>query len=128
MTPDDPPRPSSDQDGGADGASSGIEPLPPLVRDVYPGLLRELVALLEAEGERALAVCAHDLRLFAECGCGDDFCQSFRTAPHTPGVPYGPGHRNVCLLPERGDLVLDVVGERIVYVEVLDRPRLRPGT
>ncbi|MFD6970809.1 hypothetical protein [Streptomyces sp. NPDC059979] len=97
----------------------------PLVRDVFPDLTAELVRLLEEEGERDLAVCAHDLRLVGECGCGDGFCQSIRTHPHPPGTPYGPGHRNVPLLPERGMLILDVVDGRIVYVEILDRPPMR---
>ncbi|MFE2127917.1 hypothetical protein [Streptomyces amritsarensis] len=100
----------------------------PLVRDVFPDLTAELVRLLEEEGERDLALCAHDLRLVAECGCGDDFCQSLRTHDHPPDRPYGPGHRMVCLLPERGLLNLDVVGRRIVYVEIIDRPPMRRGT
>ncbi|MEV6675268.1 hypothetical protein AB0N09_00115 [Streptomyces erythrochromogenes] len=97
----------------------------PLVRDVFPDLTAELVRLLEEEGERDLAICAHDLRLVAECDCGDDFCQSLRTHDHPPGRPYGPGHRMVCLLPERGLLNLDVVDRRIVYIEIIDRPALR---
>ncbi|MFI0453310.1 hypothetical protein [Actinomadura sp. 6N118] len=48
----------------------------PLVREVFPDLVAELVALLEEEGENMLAISAWDLRLVAECGCGDDFCQS----------------------------------------------------
>lgn len=94
----------------------------PLVRELYPELIAELVRLLEAEGEPSLAVAARDIRLVAECGCGDDYCQSIRTAEHPPGTPYGPGHRNVMLAP---DLILDLVYERIVYVEILDRPPLR---
>ncbi|MFE1314762.1 hypothetical protein [Streptomyces sp. NPDC058755] len=94
----------------------------PLVREVFPDLVTELITLLEHEGERELAVCAWDLRLVEECGCGDDFCQSFRTAPHPQGQPYGTGHRCVPLLPSRGMLCLDVVDGRIMYVEVLDRP------
>jgi hypothetical protein len=96
----------------------------PLVREVYPDLVAELARLLEAEGERYLAIAAHDLRLVAPCGCEDDFCQSFRTSEHPPGTPYGPGHRNVLLDPEEGMLILDVVDERIVYVEVLFHPPL----
>ncbi|WP_093697666.1 hypothetical protein [Streptomyces sp. 2231.1] len=94
----------------------------PLVRAVFPGLVTELITLLENEGERELAICAWDLRLVDECGCGDDFCQSFQTAAHPRGKPYGPGHRCVPLLPSRGMLCLDVVDGRIMYVEVLDRP------
>ncbi|MEW2083628.1 hypothetical protein [Streptomyces sp. NPDC005283] len=67
----------------------------PLIRDVFPDLIAELTALLEDEGERELAICAWDLRLVDGCGCGDDFCQSIRTADHPQGQPYGPGHRCV---------------------------------
>ncbi|MEV6210217.1 hypothetical protein [Kitasatospora sp. NPDC051914] len=94
----------------------------PLLREVFPDLVTELAALLEEEGERALAVAVQDVRLVAECGCGDDFCQSLRTADHPAGQPYGPGHRCIPLLPEQGMLVLDVVDDRIMYVEILDRP------
>ncbi|GAA3141720.1 hypothetical protein GCM10010521_30420 [Streptomyces rameus] len=94
----------------------------PLVRDVFPELVTELITLLENEGERELAICAWDLRLVDECPCGDDFCQSFQTAAHPQGQPYGAGHRCVPLLPLRGMLCLDVVDGRIMYVEVLDRP------
>ncbi|MFG3342267.1 hypothetical protein [Glycomyces sp. NPDC048151] len=97
----------------------------PLVREVYPELVAELARLLEDEGERFLAILAHDLRIVAECGCGSDTCQSFHTSgDFPPGTKYGPGHRNVMLDPEEGMLILDVVEERIVYVEVLDRARM----
>ncbi|MFE2245850.1 hypothetical protein [Streptomyces lavendulae] len=102
-----------------------MEQKAPLVREVLPALTAELVRLLEEEGERDLAVCAHDLRLVAVCGCGDAFCQSIRTGTHVPGTPYGPGLRSVHLLPERGMLNLDVLHGRIEYVEVLDRPEYR---
>ncbi|GHH30901.1 hypothetical protein [Streptomyces lanatus] len=98
---------------------------PPLVRDLFPELVAELATLLEEEGEHWLAICVWDVRMVAECGCGDDFCQSIRTAEHTPGQPYGPGHRCVPLLPATGDLILDVVNGRIMYIEILDRPPLR---
>ncbi|TDC71861.1 hypothetical protein [Streptomyces hainanensis] len=97
----------------------------PLVRDVFPELVTELAALLEDEGERELAVRAWDLRLVDECGCGDDFCQSIRTADHPRGQPYGPGHRCVPLSPSNGMLILDIVDGRIMYVEILDRPPMR---
>ncbi|WP_330346243.1 hypothetical protein OHA09_34225 [Streptomyces longwoodensis] len=100
----------------------------PLVRDLFPDLVTELIALLEAEGERELAVCAWDLRLFEECACGDGFCQSFRTAAHPGGQPYGIGHRCVPLLPAQGLMCLDVVDGRIMYVEIIDRPPLHRRT
>jgi hypothetical protein len=95
----------------------------PLLRDVYPNLTAELIALLEEEGESDLATCALDLRIHARCGCGDSFCQSFYTAPR-PNGPYGPGHRCVQLLTARGMTVLDVVGDQIVHVELVDHPPL----
>ncbi|GAA2121779.1 hypothetical protein GCM10009759_71780 [Kitasatospora saccharophila] len=101
------------------------EERPPLLREVYPDLVEELAGLLLAEGEAALAAGVRELRLVAPCTCGDGSCRSFRTAAHAPGTPYGPGHRCVPLLPERGLLTLDVVDERVVYVEVLHRPELR---
>ncbi|MGF1427520.1 hypothetical protein [Kitasatospora sp. LaBMicrA B282] len=101
---------------------------PQLVRDVFPDLVTELHALLEVEGEHDLAASLRDLPLVGECGCGDSFCQSIRTADHPQGQPYGPGHRCVPLLPMKGTLVLDVVDDRIVYVEVLDRPPMHRGS
>ncbi|WP_329290806.1 hypothetical protein OIE43_30285 [Streptomyces pseudovenezuelae] len=97
----------------------------PLVREVFPDLVDELAALLEAEGERELAICVRDVRLVGPCGCGDDFCQSIRTVDRPRGRPFGPGHRYVPLLPSSGDLILDVVDGRIMYIEILGRPPLR---
>ena len=95
----------------------------PLVREVHPDLSREVISLLEAEGESDLATCAWDLRIVAPCPCRDDFCQSFYTAPPPDGA-YGPGHRNVELNPERGMLILDVLDNMIMFVEVLYHPPL----
>ncbi|MFJ7157968.1 hypothetical protein ACIQUQ_23950 [Streptomyces sp. NPDC101118] len=111
-------------DGEAGEPTEAAEAGPPLVREVHPDLVAELVALLEAEGERDLAVCVRDVRLYERCPCTDDFCQSFRTAPGPDG-PYGPGHRCLPLLAEQGMLNLDVVQGRIVYVEVIDHAPLR---
>lgn len=96
-----------------------------MVREVHPEPVDEMVALLEAEGERDLAIVARDVRLVRACECADDFCQSFYTADHPSGEKFGEGHRTVALLPEVGMVNLDVVFGRIVYVEVLWRPPLR---
>ncbi|MBR7839165.1 hypothetical protein KDL01_38235 [Actinospica durhamensis] len=101
---------------------------PPLLRETFPAFAAELVSLLTSDGHTDLAVCAHDLRIVAQCGCGDDFCQSFYTAPKPDGA-YGPGHRNIPLLRDgdrSGMIVLDVVNGRIMYVEVLYYPPLTP--
>ncbi|WP_051844467.1 hypothetical protein [Streptomyces globisporus] len=101
-------------------------PLPerPLVREVHPELVAELVRLLEEEGERDLSVVVRDVRLYGACGCSDDFCQSLRTSDHRPGTPYGEGHRCLPLPAETGMLVLDVVHGRISSIEVIDRPAM----
>jgi hypothetical protein len=95
------------------------------VRDVHPELVDELVTLLGAAGEHELAIRVRDVRLVSRCDCGDDFCRSIHTADHPEGQPYGEGHRCVPLLPATGMLNLDVVADRIMYVEVLGRPPLR---
>jgi hypothetical protein len=91
----------------------------PLVREVLPrlalGLKRELLEL----GEHDLADQVDDLRVGQPCSCGDDFCQSFNTGDREPGSPYGPDHRTVPLLPDSVMVNLDVVGGRIVYVEII---------
>jgi hypothetical protein len=95
-----------------------------LVRDRWPRFAAECATTLREADEPVLALQVDGLRVFQDCGCGDDFCQSFATRP-PPDGPYGPGHRNVDLRPPwPGMLVLDVVGELIVFVEVLYRPPL----
>ncbi|HET8684187.1 MAG TPA: hypothetical protein VFM54_20285 [Micromonosporaceae bacterium] len=92
---------------------------------VWPIFTAELAAALHASGEDRLADQVEQLRIVEACGCPDDLCQSFYTAPKPPGA-YGAGHRNVCLNPPwPGYLVLDVVHDNIVYVEVLYRSPLR---
>ena len=97
---------------------------PPLVSAKWPHLAAELVTSLREEGKNDLADRVGTLHLLQECGCDDDFCQSFFTAPEPTGA-YGPGHRNVGLSPSKpGYLILDVVDDAIMYVEVLHRPPL----
>jgi hypothetical protein len=89
-----------------------------------PNLSRELTTLLIAAREPGLAAQIEGLEIVERCHCNDDFCSSFRTAPKPSGA-YGPNHRNVSLEPDQGMIILDVVSERIVYVEVLFRDDLR---
>lgn len=106
------------------GNGRGEAVVEPLLCEVYPDLCWELTRLLEADELPSLAAAVRDLRIVAPCGCGDDFCQSFYTGPKPDGA-YGPGHRNVPLFPPVGMLVLDVVDDRILFVEVLNLPPLR---
>ena len=96
----------------------------PLLHRTWPLFADELAAALEASGEDQLTDQVDRLRIVEVCGCGDDFLQSFYTAPKPAGA-YGYGHRNVCLDPPwPGYLVVDVVHDNIVHVEVLDRSPL----
>jgi hypothetical protein len=93
----------------------------PLLYQVWPTFAAELAAALDAEGEDLLAERVGQLRVVETCGCGDNFCQGFYTAPRPAGA-YGDGHRNICLDPPwPGQLILDVVDDHIAYVEVLYR-------
>lgn len=90
--------------------------------DRWPVLFGQLRDALLAEPDLASTIAA--LEVVEHCGCGDDFCQSFYTAPKPDGA-YGAGHRNVVLdAPWAGMLILDVVHDEIVCVEVLDREPL----
>jgi hypothetical protein len=88
--------------------------------DTLPALATELRQLLIEEGEPELAAQVSGLMIFDRCRCGDDFCATFYTQLKPEGG-FGPGHRNVRLMPEEGMLILDVVAGKIACVEVLDR-------
>jgi hypothetical protein len=92
--------------------------------DQWPTLAGQVRAALLAEQETVLAASIESLEVVAFCGCGDDFCQSFYTAPKPDGV-YKPGHRNILIdAPWPGYLIVDVVKDEIVFVEVLYRSPL----
>jgi hypothetical protein len=96
----------------------------PLLADVFPDLAAEIAAGLRALAEPAeIATSVAGLRVVDRCRCGVRSCATFYTEPRPKGA-YGPGHRNLVLDPRRGMLILDIVEDRIVCVEVLDRPEL----
>ena len=75
--------------------------------------------------EPELAIQVPSLRIFERCNCGDDICcGTFYTQPKPKGS-FGPGHRNVRLIPDEGMLILDVADGEIACVEVLDRGDVR---
>ncbi len=100
----------------------------PKLIDQWPVLARQLRAALAGEDEDDLADQVDGLRVVEMCGCGDDFCQSFHTEPPPDGAfPYAEGRARGVWLEDPGwdgYLILDVVDERITYVEVLYRPQL----
>ncbi|MFI6580358.1 hypothetical protein [Embleya sp. NPDC050493] len=97
----------------------------PLLSEVLPEFHVELAAVLRVAGEYALADGLGLVRFHDWCDCGDDRCQSFRTAPEPEGA-YGAGHRLVSLAAEDGTAIhVDVVDGFVVFVEIRDRPKLR---
>lgn len=66
-----------------------------------------------------LADQVRELSITAVCGCGDDFCASFYTGPRPDGS-WGAEHRNITPTMA-GMVILNVVADRIRYVEVLRR-------
>jgi hypothetical protein len=96
----------------------------PLLTDTLPAFAAELRQLLIEQGEPELAAQVPGLMIFDRCRCGDDFCATFYTQPKPKGG-YGPGHRNVRLMPDEGMLILDVAAGEIACVEVLDREDVR---
>jgi hypothetical protein len=89
-----------------------------------PALARELQMLLIEAEEPDLAAQAPALEIVDRCRCGDEFCATFYTQPKPVGS-YGPSHRNVALMPEKGMLILDMVAGRIMCVEALNRNEIR---
>jgi hypothetical protein len=89
----------------------------PLLSDQMPELVLELRKLLEGQGETALAAETPNLKIFERVDHrhGSDIY----TAPR-PSGSWGPRHRTLSLRP--GALHVDVVGEEIVFVELLRRP------
>ena len=53
---------------------------PPLISEVLPDLLEEMVFLLQGTGAEPLEEQLRALRIESICDCGDDNCASFATA------------------------------------------------
>jgi hypothetical protein len=94
------------------------------LRDMAPELTAELRTLLLQANEGRLAAQVDELVIVDRCRCGEDFCSTFYTMPR-PNGPYGATHRTVALAPRTGMLHVDVVGGKIVCVEVLYRRDLK---
>lgn len=98
--------------------------MPVRFRDLAPEFAEELAALLLADGQPQLADQVLSAEVVARCRCEEAVCASFYAAPAPDGA-YGPGHDAVPLDPEVGAVVLDVVGGRLAYVEVLHHDAFR---
>lgn len=97
----------------------------PLLTRVVPGLARAMEAALRGQGEEALAEQVAELRIARVCRCGQPYCASFWTTER-PLARWLARGRHIELGGERaGQVALDVVRGRIVYVEVLNRGEVR---
>ncbi|HTV06642.1 MAG TPA: hypothetical protein VME86_14835 [Acidobacteriaceae bacterium] len=95
-----------------------------LLTEILPEFSAELAHLLEQGGQPKLAKQIATLRIFEKCNCNDDFCSSFYTR-RNPHRPPGRDSRSISLEPKSGLLILDVVGDEIIFVEVLYRDDVR---
>jgi len=92
----------------------------PLVSDVLPDLLEELVHLLQGTGAEPLEDQLRVLRIESICDCGDDNCASFATAPEVKVASV------VELQSIEGHLIIDLnAADQICFIEVLSRPDVR---
>ena len=92
----------------------------PLLSEVLPDLLEELVHLLQGTGAEPLEQQLRALRIESICDCGDDNCASFATAPEVKVASV------VELQSIEGHLIIDLnAAEQICFLEVLGRPDVR---
>src|SRR5580700_4112472 len=92
----------------------------PLVSDVLPDLMEEMVHLLKGTGAEPLEQQLRALRLESICDCGDHDCASFATAPEVKVA-------NVVELHSiEGHLIIDLnAADQVCFIEVLGRPDVR---
>ncbi|MFC0629460.1 hypothetical protein [Kribbella deserti] len=94
----------------------------------WPVFARQVRGALGRDGEAELASQVDELRVVELCECGDDFCQSFYVERPPDDVYPSDSHRSWYCDDEElgwdGHLILDVVDERIAFVEVLYRAPL----
>ena len=95
-----------------------------VLAEVLPALATELERLLSEQGEVDLADQVRNLPLADRCRCGDDFCATLYMVPPQQG-PWGPGHYTVPLKSRTGHVNVDVLGGKIVEVEILFRDEVR---
>jgi len=92
----------------------------PLISEVLPDLLEEMVFLLQGSGAEVLEQQLRTLRIESICDCGDGNCSSFATAPEVKV------HEIVELNPSEGFLIIDLnQAQQICFIEVLGRPDVK---
>jgi hypothetical protein len=92
----------------------------PLISEVLPDFLEEMVFLLQGTGAEPLEQQLRALRVESICDCGDDNCASFATAPEVKVAEV------VELNPSEGFLIIDLnQAQQICFIEVLGRPDVK---
>ena len=92
----------------------------PMMSDVLPDLLEEMVYLARQAGADPLEGQLRALRIESVCDCGDDNCASFATAPVVKVANF------VELPSMEGQLIIDLnADDQICFIEVLGRPDIK---
>jgi len=92
----------------------------PLLSEVLPDLLEEMVYLARQAGAEPLEEQLRAATIESICDCGDDNCASFATAPEVKVANF------VELQSPEGQLIIDLNADnRICFIEVLGRPDVK---
>ena len=92
----------------------------PLISEVLPDFLEEMVFLLQGTGAEPLEQQLRSLRIESICDCGDGNCASFATAAEVKVAEV------VELNPSEGFLMIDLnQAQQICFIEVLGRPDVK---
>lgn len=89
-----------------------------LLRDALPELVKEVSGLLIDGGGPELVEQTPSLRIMGRCRCGDDFCATIYTAPHSVGQ-WGRIEETISLDPDEGMMILEVAKGWITEIEIL---------
>jgi hypothetical protein len=96
----------------------------PYLREAMPDFASELRSFLYLGGYAELCPQVDSLKVVDRCRCNAEDCATFYTEPKPNGA-WGDGHRNLVLPTQDFDLIVDVVHDRIVCVEILERPDVK---
>jgi hypothetical protein len=92
----------------------------PLISDVLPDLLEEMVYLAKQAGADPLEGQLRALKIESICDCGDENCASFATAPVVKVANF------LELQSMEGQLIIDLNAEdQVCFIEVLGRPDVK---
>lgn len=92
----------------------------PLISEVLPDLLEEMVYLLQGSGAEPLEAQLRQARIESVCDCGDENCSSFATSAEVKVASV------VELHPIEGYLIIDLnAADQICFIEILSRPDVK---